>query len=239
MENKLKYFSYEWDEVADIYLQEEAFSRFRDEFILSKLPKARAFALDVGCGTGILTLKLAQKFKHVIGADISLVILKNAESKCSNKNIRFLNADFREGIFKEESFDFICAAYLFHHYNPEEIKNGIQELAKSLRDGGALLIIDIFRHEKTNFFQKLANLAFFVCYYLTQFIKMQGIIKGMSTFFCFIKLFRNKKWQEHEAKVEKMTFKEYCSLVSSCLDNYQIKRLLPFNQIYIYWLKRP
>lgn len=238
MYNKTKYFNSEWDEIADISAQEEEFTRFRDKFILSKSPEFRGCALDVGCGTGGLALKLAQKFKRVIGIDISPVVLKAAKGKQINKNIKFINADFREGIFKEKSFDFICAAYLFHHYNPEEIKNGIQEFSRLLKDGGALLIIDIFIPERASFPQKISGLAVFIFYYLSQFIRMQGIIKGPGTFLSFIKLLRNKRWQEHESKVKKLLYKDYCLIVSSCLENCQIKRLLPLNQIYIYWRKK-
>ncbi len=238
MENKTKYFNSQWDEIADISVQEEEFTRFRDKFILSKSPEFRGAALDVGCGTGGLSLKLAQKFKRVIGIDISPVVLKAANGKQINKNIKFINADFRDGVFKEKSFDFICAAYLFHHYNPKEIKNGIQEFSMLLKDGGALLIIDIFIPERVSFLQKISGLAVFIFYYLSQFIRMHGIIKGSGTFFSFIKLLRNKRWQEHESRVKKLTYKEYCSIVSSCLNNCQIKRLLPLNQIYIYWCKK-
>lgn len=237
MENKAQYFNSEWDEVADIYVQEEEFTRFRDKFILSKSPELRATALDVGCGTGGLSLKLAKKFKRVIGIDISSAVLKAATGKQISKNITFVNADFRGGIFKEKSFDFICAAYLFHHYSPEEIKTGVQEFSKLLKNGGALLIIDICRPERENFLQKICGLALFILYYLIQFIRMQGIIKGPGTFFSFIKLFRNKRWQEHESKVKKLAYKEYCAIVSTCLENCRIQKLLPLNQICIYWQK--
>lgn len=238
MENKTKYFDSEWDECAALSVQEEEFTRFRDKFILAQSPESKGAALDVGCGTGGLSLKLAQKFQRVVGIDISSEVLKAAAGRQINKNITFINADFREVIFKEESFDFICVAYIFHHYTPEEIKKGVQELSKLLKKGGALLIIDIFIPEKAGFMQRISGLALFTFYYLIQFIRMRGIIKGPATFLAFIKFLRNRKWQEHESKVKKLTYKQYCSTVSSCLNAYQIKRLLPLNQIYIYWLKK-
>jgi ubiquinone/menaquinone biosynthesis C-methylase UbiE len=51
-------------------------------------PSPDMVALDVGCGTGALALKLAPRCKRVIGVDISSKMLEIARGKAENLGIK-------------------------------------------------------------------------------------------------------------------------------------------------------
>ena len=58
--------------------------------------------LDIGCGTGILTKKIAKMVKNVIGLDISEKMIKYAEKV---PNIEYIVEDARTLSFDNDSFD--------------------------------------------------------------------------------------------------------------------------------------
>lgn len=58
--------------------------------------------LDVGCGTGLITEKIAEKAGSVIGVDCSEGMIKNARNR---KNINYIVADAHKLPFKDKEFD--------------------------------------------------------------------------------------------------------------------------------------
>jgi len=102
--------------------------------------------LDIGCGTGLLTLKFLQKSKcQVIGIDYSpamTAIFKDKIKKLnlgSQVSVRIMDAAKIE--FPADSFDLAASTVTLHH-----LKNklpAIKRILKTLKPGGALLIGEI------------------------------------------------------------------------------------------------
>ena len=98
--------------------------------------------LEVGCGTGQLSIYFSSGNNNLIVAmDATLESLKIAE-KFSRKNginnISFLNADIFEDVLQDEHFDFIwCNGVLHHTKNPYE---AFKIVSKSLKKKGYILI---------------------------------------------------------------------------------------------------
>ena len=75
-------------------------------------------ALDFGCGTGLLTLKLQPLVKSITGVDSSLGMLGALQNKIElqvleNVHTRF--ADFEKGEHAEGSYDLIVSSMVTHH----------------------------------------------------------------------------------------------------------------------------
>jgi ubiquinone/menaquinone biosynthesis C-methylase UbiE len=102
--------------------------------------------LDLGCGTGSMTLMLKQTFPEaeVIGLDLSPYMLTVASQKAqrANQKIHFLHGKAEQTGFLDESFDLITASLLFHE-TPSAIAQAIlQESYRLLKEGGEIVILD-------------------------------------------------------------------------------------------------
>jgi ubiquinone/menaquinone biosynthesis C-methylase UbiE len=81
--------------------------------LLDLMPQSPDRALDAGCGTGLLTMHLARRVRHVVGLDISRSMIAVAEkhrAEQEHHNVTFLLADLEALPFVEQSFDFVVAA---------------------------------------------------------------------------------------------------------------------------------
>jgi SAM-dependent methyltransferase len=112
-----------------------------DSFLLSLVPVDAAFVLDVGCGLGRLTAKLATPNREVTGVDLSPEMIARARKEGRGaKHLMFLCGDFLEQHFTAQQFDCVVSAATLHHM-PENI--AVPRMAELLRPGGRLVIHDI------------------------------------------------------------------------------------------------
>ena len=99
-------------------------------------------ALDVGCGTGFLSLELATRGHRVIGIDFAPEMLALAKEKAAAAaaQIRFEHADAENLPFAPASFDLVITRHvLWTLPHPEA---AIVEWMRVLRPGGRLAVID-------------------------------------------------------------------------------------------------
>ena len=94
--------------------------------------------LDVACGTGVLVPDyLAREVESVTGVDISQEMVKIAQGKFPQENVRFLCQDV-ETLQPEEPFDVVMVYNAFPHFpDPEAL---IRALSAMLRPGGTLTV---------------------------------------------------------------------------------------------------
>lgn len=105
--------------------------------------------LDVGCGTGEVTLAAKRDAKHgrVYGIDPAPEMIAVARTKAARKK---LEIDFRVGViealpFPDSSIDVVTSSLMMHHL-PDDLKvRGLAEIYRVLKPGGRLLIADFMR----------------------------------------------------------------------------------------------
>ena len=104
--------------------------------------------LDVGCGTGELTLAAKTKAGEagvVIGLDPSPEMIGVARQKAKQRGSTI---DYRVGVieampFADNSFDVVVSSLMMHHL-PDAVKTqGLVEIQRVLRPNGHLLIVDM------------------------------------------------------------------------------------------------
>ncbi len=114
--------------------------------ILAKIPPGPVRVLDQGCGTGILTLKIARTFPgcEVIGVELREEYLELAREKARSEgivNVRFILGR-AEDVVPEGEFDCITSSYLAKY---AELGILISNARKMLRPGGMVIMHDFSR----------------------------------------------------------------------------------------------
>jgi ubiquinone/menaquinone biosynthesis C-methylase UbiE len=103
--------------------------------------------LEVGCGTGVMSLLARLKTGNtgkVHGIDISEKMIKQARKKAEKYGIEidFKVASIDDLPFPDNNFDLIIASMMFHHL-PVNIKEaGLREIYRVLKSGGRFLLSD-------------------------------------------------------------------------------------------------
>jgi len=93
---------------------------------------SKSTGLDLGCGTGILTFKIADKVKKIIGLDISKDMVTKAQTINKSSNAIFKVVDISKNLdFPDSSFDFvISSSTLCHIDNLEPVYREIYRVLK-------------------------------------------------------------------------------------------------------------
>lgn len=114
--------------------------------IIEKVETSRV-AVDLGCGTGELLLRLGAKADYLIGVDSSSNMLKQARLKTASIEDR---VDLRLGEMEHlpvraGEADLAVASMVLHHLVMPAA--GIREIHRILKPGGRLLIADFEKHD--------------------------------------------------------------------------------------------
>jgi SAM-dependent methyltransferase len=94
------------------------------EYIQKHIP-LEGKILDVGCGNGIFTLRLARKGANVIGLDFSQLLLSQNPHSC------LMRGDATGLPFADGTFDCVFEANVLHHMQDREVV--IREMARTSR----------------------------------------------------------------------------------------------------------
>jgi demethylmenaquinone methyltransferase/2-methoxy-6-polyprenyl-1,4-benzoquinol methylase len=104
-------------------------------------------ALDACCGTGDLAFELAGRVEpdgRVIGSDFSEQMLDLARRKAAERGVESVRFEFGDALalsYDDETFDAVTVG--FGVRNLADLDRGIAELARVLRPGGRLVILEI------------------------------------------------------------------------------------------------
>lgn len=112
------------------------------EQVLSRVEFESDKVLDVGCGTGEMSLLLAEMGYHVTGIDLSYEMLAIARSKANARNLEvvFELGDAESLQFEDETFDVVINRHLL--WTLPYFKKALLEWKRVIRKGGLVIIID-------------------------------------------------------------------------------------------------
>ena len=109
--------------------------------LLDKNIPPKKTILDLGCGTGQLSIFLSLAHRTVTGADLSLNSLRKAnafKNRFDLKKVHFCEASLFKLPFKAESFDYVfCNGVLHHTY---DAYGGFQSAVRLVKQGGYFIL---------------------------------------------------------------------------------------------------
>ncbi len=134
------------DKEADIYedIHNEIFNPVEQNFVKENLNKITSkieknICLDLGCGTGNITLKEINIFEKVVGLDISKEMIENIRNKqFEEEKLNLVISDSENLPFKSELFDFVSMFSVLHHL--PDTRKTLNEIYYILKGRGLLYI---------------------------------------------------------------------------------------------------
>lgn len=124
--------------------------------------------LDLGCGTGNLTISLShlKSVEKIVGIDISEKMIEVARRKTKNllteKKTSFLIGMASKLPFNDNYFHMVFSLNCFHHYY-----DALEEIIRVLKPGGLFIIVDNY---SDNFLRKIW-IKFLTSYFKEKWVK--------------------------------------------------------------------
>jgi SAM-dependent methyltransferase len=108
--------------------------------ILRAVPDGCQWALDVGCGEGVLARELRGIVPHVAAIDLHQPSIRRARQQDDGARVEYLVGDFLTYPFELASFDLIASVAALHHMDARAALGRMRDL---LRPGGRLVVVGL------------------------------------------------------------------------------------------------
>lgn len=117
--------------------------------IIDYLPPDPVKILELGCGTGILTGMILDRYPdaEITAIDLSAEMLAMASAKSSLGGVRFLERDLRDP-WPQKRFDAVVTSLCLHHVPYQDRVTVARRAARTLAADGRFICGDIFRAEQ-------------------------------------------------------------------------------------------
>lgn len=120
-----------------------------DEIIKSLQIKEHYHALEFGCGTGLLSFNLIDKFEHITLIDTSEGMIETLNCKIHNskvKNMTAIQVDINyDSEIQDKKYDVIYTSMALHHII--DIRTTLENLYGLLMDNGYLCIVELLEDD--------------------------------------------------------------------------------------------
>jgi len=132
-----------WDKISPLY---DLFERVYNGKVYSgtgakvaEFIESTDTVLECACGTGAISIYIAQKCKRLIATDFAAGMLRQAAKKCRKyENTIFRRADITHLKCKDNRFDKVVAGNVIHLLSNPEL--ALHELERVVKPGGRIII---------------------------------------------------------------------------------------------------
>jgi ubiquinone/menaquinone biosynthesis C-methylase UbiE len=146
----------------------ESFEKVLDRMLACARPQPSDVCVDLGAGTGFVTLALAPMVASVTAVDISPEMTKALSARAADAglvNVSAYEVDLMDFRFPLGGADLVVTSYALHHLTDADKRALAARAAQWLRPGGRLIIADMMfgrggsRRDREILRQKVAALA--------------------------------------------------------------------------------
>ena len=139
-----------WDERVEQWhshvTSAAAFERLLRELIELAAPRPAESCVDLGAGTGFVTMALAPLTSSVLAVDISGAMTSALAERAAEDglgNVATQVSDLRDLQLRSESTDLVVSSYALHHLSDPDKRALVARAARWLRPGGRIVIGDM------------------------------------------------------------------------------------------------
>ena len=142
----------------DSYMSEVTFGKeqaLRETTVNLAQVKPGDVVLEVGCGTGTLTLEAKRKAGptgKVFGIDVipGMIELSQRKAEQTHQDITFQLGSIDDIPFPANYFDVVLCSFMIFHMSETTRRQGIAEVYRVLKPMGRLLVLDLAASPQTN-----------------------------------------------------------------------------------------
>ncbi len=135
----------------DSYMRNITFGRerlLRETTVKLAQVKPGDCVLEVGCGTGTLTLAAKKQVGptgKAFGIDLIPGMIEASQRKAvaANEEVTFQEGSVNAIPFADNQFDVVLCSFMIFHMTDETLKKGIQEIFRVLKSNGRLFVLDL------------------------------------------------------------------------------------------------
>lgn len=135
----------------DAYMHKMTFGRekiLRQKTVELAMIKPGDSVLEIGCGTGSLTLaakRQAGPSGKVVGIDVipGMVLYSQRKAAQANIDVTFQLGSINDLPYPDNSFDVVVCSFMIFHMSEDTRRMGIAEIYRALKPQGRLLVVDL------------------------------------------------------------------------------------------------
>jgi SAM-dependent methyltransferase len=123
-----------------------AFQELRDSILQQADPQRGEQVVDLGAGTGLLSLPVAEQVEQVWAIDISPAMCEYLAAKAASAQLENLRTAVASAVslpLVDNSADLVVSNYCFHHLSDEDKVGALEEVRRILVPGGRLVFGDM------------------------------------------------------------------------------------------------
>ena len=138
-----------WDDRVDEWhehvVDTDAFRAIRDALLQAAAPHAEDRAVDLGAGTGFVTMPLARQTAQVLAVDISPSMLETLRETAAGVGlpVQTMAADLTTLDLPPASVDLVVSNYALHHLTDADKAALVRRAYAWLRPGGRIAVADM------------------------------------------------------------------------------------------------
>ena len=118
-----------------------------------QLPVAGERAVDLGCGTGVVTITLADRYTDVLGVDTSAPMLDLALRR-PRPGVRYELRDMMDvSTERDGRFDLVVSTFALHH--APELGRALAHIRDLVRPGGLAVVVDVVGRRRSRVRQRV------------------------------------------------------------------------------------
>jgi ubiquinone/menaquinone biosynthesis C-methylase UbiE len=107
--------------------------------------RPEAVALDLGCGGGHVSFRLAPRVKQIIAYDLSAAMVDVTRREARTRGLA--NLEVHQGVaeklpYPDDSVDIVVSRYSVHHWH--DAAAGLREARRVMKPGGLAIFMDVF-----------------------------------------------------------------------------------------------
>jgi len=133
------------DQWADTVDESPAFAQLRERMLQLAAPVDTDRCLDLGAGTGFLTLPLAALTSSVLATDLSAEMLRSLgeDAERAEVPITTLAADMAQLQLPASSFELIVSSYAMHYLTDDDKQQLLRNMHRWVVPGGRVVVADM------------------------------------------------------------------------------------------------